>query len=159
MVISRLRPLGVNLDFGDQSYMLGGTIDISVELNPRRDVEVREGRVDLVCEVRWREISTVNVLATRGRFSGGSQPYGSPSVTKQVHKNLKEAYVHSTVVFLTNAQLHSGAPGRYNTRLDIKPEPPAHAAEGTVKWQLLTTIDVVGARDFTRKRTVRVLHR
>ena len=52
MVISRLRPLGVNLDFGDQSYMLGGTIDISVELNPRRDVEVREGRVDLVCEVR-----------------------------------------------------------------------------------------------------------
>ena len=49
MVVSRLRPLGVKLDFGDQSYKLGETFDISVELNPRGDVEVREGRVDLVC--------------------------------------------------------------------------------------------------------------
>ena len=125
MVISRLRPLGVKLDFGDRSYKLGETINITVELNPRGDVEVREGRVDLVCEVRWREISTVKVVASRGGMPklGG---YAPPTawVTKQVTKDRKETYVHSSVVFLTNTQLHSGAPGRYNTRLDIQPEPP-----------------------------------
>ena len=159
MAISRLRPLGVKLDFGDRSYKLGETIDITVELNPRGDVEVREGRVDLVCEVRWREISTVKVVASRGAIPQPASGRSAPPavwVTKQVTKERKETYVHSTVVFLTNTHLHSGAPGRYNARLDIQPEPPAHAAEGTVKWQLLTTIDVAGARDFTRKRKVQV---
>ena len=156
MVISRLfRPLGVKLDFGDRSYNLGEPINITVELNPRDDVEVREGRVDLVCEVRWTEISTVKVMAHQGGARSGHSP--SPAwLTKQVSKSRKVTYVHSTVVFLTNTQLHSGAPGRYNTRLDIQPEPPEHAAEGTVKWQLVTAIDLAGARDFTRKRKVQV---
>ena len=31
-------------------YKLGETINLTMELGPKRDMQVREGRVDLVCE-------------------------------------------------------------------------------------------------------------
>ena len=46
-MVSRLRPLEVNMVFEDRSYKLGDVIDIDLELSARRDVVIREGRVDL----------------------------------------------------------------------------------------------------------------
>ena len=65
-MVSRLRPLDVNLVFEDRPYKLGETINLTMELTPRGDVEVREGRVDLMCEERWQEVSTVMVPVSWG---------------------------------------------------------------------------------------------
>ena len=43
-MISRLRPLEIELSFEDRTYRLGDSIDLEVALSPRRDCLVREGR-------------------------------------------------------------------------------------------------------------------
>ena len=52
-MVFRLRPLDVILTFEDRSYKLGETISCDVELVAKADVEVREARIDLVCQVHW----------------------------------------------------------------------------------------------------------
>ena len=52
-MVFRLRPLDVILNFENRSYKLGETISCNVELDARVDVDVREGRIDLVCQVHW----------------------------------------------------------------------------------------------------------
>ena len=47
-MLSRLLPLGVNVRFENRIYKLGDTIDLALELSPRRDIEIREGSVELV---------------------------------------------------------------------------------------------------------------
>ncbi len=67
------------------------------------------------------------------------------------------AYLHSSVVFLQEAQLHSGATARYSAGLVIGNEPPPHAEKATsTSWRLVTTVDVAGARDITARRPVNV---
>ena len=161
-MLSRLFPLGVKVSFENRDYKLGETINLTVELSPKRDMEVREGRVDLVCEERWTEVSTVMVPVSRPSRSaaasgtrGGPVPR-APRIPKQVHQEYRETFVHSTFVFLEDTRLASGKTGSYNARLEIKPEPPPHAREGKVRWRLVTTTDVAGARDIKARRLVKV---
>ena len=154
-MLRRLFPLGVKVSFEDRGYGLGEAINLTVELSPRRDMEVREGRVDLVCEESWTVRSTVMVPVSR-RGGGHLAQAHAPRVPKQVHKEYRETFVHSRVVFLKDTQLASGRTGSYNAKLEIKPEPPPHAREGKVGWRLVTTVDVSGARDITARRPVKV---
>ena len=152
-MVTRLFPLNVKVSFEDRPYKLGETIDLTVELSPRLDIAVREGRVDLVCEERWTEVSTVMVTAAMSATTP-SRVVGE--VPKQVTEKHRAAFVHSRVVFLENAQLRSGVAARYNPRLDIDTEPPPHADKATLSWRLKTTVDVAGARDITARRPVKV---
>ena len=157
-MVSRLRPLDVTVDFDDRTYKLGDTIDLRVALTARGDVGVREGRVDLECEVRYIEHSTVMMPAYRRTASGPGTPVSTasiPQVRKQITKEHKETYVHSSVSFMTDAQLPAGT-RQYRAGLEVQLEPPAHADQGTVKWTLVTTIDVARARDVKRRRRVKV---
>ncbi len=166
MPLSRLRPLDVKLLFDDRPYNLGETIDVTVELDSRREVEVREARVDLVCEERYVESYTVHVPAggsaaavgeMGGMFGAGGPPHiPRPRVAKEVHKDNKESYIHSSEVFLTNSLLRPGAVDRHNIRLGIEPEPPPHASTATVRWTLEVVVDVARARDFKARHKVDV---
>ena len=60
-MISRLRPLDVAISFEERTYRLGEPIDLTIELMPHRDCDVREGRIDLMVEERWFERSTVSM--------------------------------------------------------------------------------------------------
>ena len=154
-MLSRLFPLGVKVSFEDRVYKLGETINLTVELSPRRDIEVREGRVDLVSEEAWREVFTVMMPVRRGHapiMAGGH----APSIPQQRTKTNREAFVHSGVVFLRDTRLASGRIGSYNARLEIEPKPPPHAGQGKVRWRLVTTTDVAGARDIKARRLVKV---
>ena len=154
-MVSRLRPLDLSLDFDDRTYKLGDTIDLRVDLTARGDVEVREARVDLECEVRYTEMYTVMVMPAGARITGGTAGHIPPKMPKQVTREHKETYVHSSVVFITNARLPAGT-RHYRAPLEIQPETPAHADQGTVKWTLVTTIDVARARDVKKRRRVKV---
>ena len=48
-------PVEVRVSFDGRPYTLGERIHVGVELSPRRDVDVAEVRVDLVCEETWAE--------------------------------------------------------------------------------------------------------
>ncbi len=67
-MLSRLFPLEVKVSFEDRGYGLGETINLTVELSPRRDMEVREGHVDLLCEEHWTGVDKqLRLLSNRAR--------------------------------------------------------------------------------------------
>ena len=157
-MLYRLRPLDVKLDFENRSYNLGETIDLTVELTPNGDVQVREGRVDLVCEEHYVEDFTVqggDIYSARGVSRGVRR--SDVSFARRVHKEHTESYVHNSVVFLENARLSSGTTGTHKVRLEIPTELPRRRAAGTVKWRLRTAVNVVRGRDVKRQRAVKVV--
>ena len=160
MVITRIRPLDVKLLFDDRPYSLGEKIDVMVELSARGDVEVREARVDLMWEERYVESYTVMAsdlanIKTQARAGGGVY-IPPPLIPKRVNKDVRETYVHSSVVFLTDTWLRAGATDRYNARVEIEPESPTHASIATIRWSLVMVVDVARARDIKKRQKVRV---
>ena len=149
-MLSRLLPLGVKVTFADQPYRLGETINLTLELNPRREIEVREGRVDLMCAEEWTDVSTVMVATMRARGMTG------PPRRRQTRAHHRESYVHSSVVFLKDARLASGRTASYNASLEIESKQPPHAFKAALSWRLVATIDVAGARDIKARRLVKV---
>ena len=153
-MISRLRPLDLTISFPERTYRLGEPIDLTVELTPRRDCDVREGRIDLMVEEQWTEQSTVSyekpIVQTGPR--GGVRVIGTTTETREIVRKNKEKYAHSSAAFLEATRLDAGRSSRYRVRLQIQPEPPARAKEAKLKWWLQTVIDVAGARDI-RART------
>ena len=128
-MVTLLRPLEVSIVFEDRNYRLGQTIDIDLELKARRDVLIREGRVDLMCQEHYKQTTTVTYPAHYGRLD----PLGKKSsktminfdATKQVTRTRNGTYSHSGAVFLTDTRLRSGATSRHRVRLEIGLEPPA----------------------------------
>ena len=51
----------MKVSFEGRRYKLGEAINLTMELSPKRDMEVSEGRVDSVCEEHWTESFTVMV--------------------------------------------------------------------------------------------------
>ena len=73
-MLTRLLPLGLKVDFQDRLYKLGETVNLTLELSPRREIEVREARVDLVCDIRYAEVITV--VKRRGPLNPGAKRMG-----------------------------------------------------------------------------------
>ena len=160
-MVSRLLPLRADIQFEKGLYELGETVDLIVELTPRGDVEVRKGRVDLVCEVRYEQRYTVmaRVSGLTSPHYGAVPPQGVSDEAKprQFIEEHKKTYIRSSVVFLKKGQLRSGTVERYSTRLKIPPKPPPHARSATfLRWQIVAAIDIAQARDITKRRTIKV---
>lgn len=158
-MVSRLRPLVVNFFFENRTYKLGETIDIALQLKANGDIDVREGRVDLMCEERYKQTFTVSVTKSS---SGGMRGGGPPIISKenrQVTHSRKESYPHSTAVFLSEARLSSGTTSKHRVKLVIGSEYPQHmsdptATEAEVSWALVAAFDVAKARDITKRHRV-----
>ena len=165
-MISRLRPLDIELSFEDRTYRLGDPIDLEIELSPRRDCLVREGRVDLVVEARWTERSTRTVetpiylnTGTGGSVHGTRGGYrmqiGTEVKTEDTVRNFKETSTHASVGFLQDASLRSGRPSRHRLRLQIATDDPP-TLEAKTRWWLQVVIDVAGARDIKPRRKINI---
>ena len=159
-MISRLRPLDLTISFEERTYGVGETIDLTIDLMPHRDCQIREGRVDLMLEERWTERSTVTVevpLVHRNPASMASGiQVGSTTEIKEVVTRHKESSVRSRVVFLESVRLVSGRTARYSVRLEIQPDPPSGPHDAKRKWWLQTVIDVAGARDIKPRHKVTI---
>ena len=169
-MVYKLTPLELSLEFEDRDYGLGDMIDIQVRLVPNGDVDVREARVDLVCEERYARHESGIVIGFGGAASiqGGSTSKSTDYVPASSSVSLRtESYVHSSVVFLKDATLRSGAPSAHSTRLQIQPFSPTHLDEArdlhrdaksswTFKWRLVVSVNVVRGRDPKRQRKVKV---
>ena len=152
-MVSRFFPLGINIAFEQRPYKLGETIHLTVKLVPRRDIRVREVRVDLVCEIRRIKVPTVQVR--RPLPSGLPVAIPTSSAHRRVSETYTDAYVQGSAVFLQGGRLLSGRTSRHNVGLKIQPELPTRQSEG-MRWRLVTTAEVVGGRHITARRTVNV---
>ena len=153
-MVSILFPMGIIITFEHRPYKLGETINLTVELVPRRDIEVREARVDLVRYTRYTELTTVLVPPLPSRTPRLPATM-STAVHKRVSETYKESYLQGSAVFLQGGRLTSGRTSTYNVGLEIKPGRPTRQSDDT-RWRLVTTVDVAGARSVTARRTVNV---
>ena len=151
-MVSRLFPIGITIAFEHRPYKLGETIHLTVELVPRRDIRVREVRVDLVCEIRRIEVTTVQVPPLP---SGLPTTHRTSTAHKRVSDTYRDAYLQGSAVFLQGGRLLSGRKSRHNVGLKIQPELPRRPPDGT-RWRLVTTVDIVGARHIAARRTVNI---
>ena len=158
-MISRLRPLDLKISFPERTYRLGESIDLTVELTPRMDCNVREGRIDLMVQEQWTEQSTITyekpVVQTGAR--GQVRVLGTTTEIREIVREHKEKYAQSSAAFLEATRLDAGRSARYRVRLEIQPEPPARAKEAKVTWWLQTVIDVAGARDIKPRTNVDIV--
>ena len=155
MVTKLFRSLGIAFVFHDRPYRLGESVSLVVELKPRRDLDVRQARVDLMCEERYTEITTVmRQIRPDPRLGANAPP--PPSIPKQVTQRRKESYAHSSVTFLTNKSLTKGREMLYPAPLEIQMESPPHALEATLRWSLVAVIDVARGRDIAKSQNIDV---
>lgn len=158
MALGFFSPLKLKLVYEERAYKLGEDIDFRVELKPRGQVKMREGRIDLVCEENYIE-TTVVVM---NDLSGGSHSTTVASsmplagVPKRITKRHRNRFVHSSVVFLADANLSAGLTSNHSARLSILSEAPAHANDGKVKWTLEITADLAGSPDIIQKKSITI---
>ena len=159
MVLNRFYPLDMSLAFEDRPYSLGETIRIQVELTPRRDVEVREARVDLVCEEDFVLSYTV-MSPGRPSLSSHRTPgevfVNPPMLRQRVKKEERDAYVHSNVPLLGNTNLKKDTAVQLTADLFINTQAPPRVSVARIEWRLEGVVDVVMARDVRVRYVVQV---
>ena len=133
-MVYRIRPMQeTKVDFENRPYKLGETIHIRVELNPRRDLDVREVRVELICEATYNITESVTLSArpskvgVGGMYAGAMTSRGKRNRTKE----RKDSYVHSSAVFGKQARLQAGRSQTYDVKFEIKPQPPYYSKQET----------------------------
>jgi len=162
-MFDRLRPLVARLHFEERAYKLGETITVGVELVARADCQVREGKVELVSDARYRDVFP------SFKLEGASFTVGD-KVVEPV-----QPVVHCTVVFLTETRMRPGLTRKYGAKLQVPPEQPLQLAEipgglpsaagnsedqhriADRNWWLQVAVDVVDAPDVGQRRAIRVV--
>ena len=169
-MVYKLKPLQMTFDFEDRWYDLGDVIDIQVNLNPNGEVDVREARLDLVCEeIHTRNQSGISMgSGGASSIAGGNFSRSNDYVPATTSVNQrKESYVHSTVVFLKENTLRPSDLIAHSATLHIQSQLPTHFEDAkalvrnseeswTFKWRLVASINVVRGRDQKRQRQVKV---
>ena len=154
-MVSRFRPLDAEVAFEERSYALGDTVDVTVGLTPKSDVNVREARLELVWEGRWTSSSFVAAEATHStrHFAQAGAAFGAPATSTRGTKVRRERYVHSNVVFLSDLGLKEGVRATHRVGLHLQPQLPRQVTGASKRdraqttWSLVLTVDIVGARD------------
>jgi hypothetical protein len=140
--------------FDRRSYALGESIDIDIVFEARRDVLVKEGRVDLVCQDDYKQTTPVTYVT---RFAGGYKKASPPLITmkrtRQITRSRNETYSHSSTVFLTDTRLRSGETTKHNVRLDIDLELPQTV---NATWSLVVSFDVAQARNVSNRQPITI---
>ena len=150
-------PVSARVEVDDRPYGLGDSMNLSIELQARREIDVEEARVDLECEEQWADTYVkMEPLGKTGGMLGRGKPMPGPAAPKrhvEVHTN---TFVHSTANLASGIRLTPGSPARYDVTLDIADGRPPHASGGMLRWRLITTVTPsVGepiAADSTRVR-------
>ena len=148
-------PLRIRMDFENRPYALGDSIEVMVELDPRRDLEVIEGRVDLVSQQRYTmtHIRQVSIGRPSGMLKQGP-PSQITHPKREIHEYTEE-YQHSSFEFARSAPLRAKVKTEYRIRLKIDLKPPPHT-QGTLTWSLTATCELGDEESVSESRSVTV---
>ncbi len=160
-MVNRLLPVDMNLEFESRAYALGETIDAVVEIRPNANIQVRSGRLELVCEEHYtqRGESFVPDFYATDRVISGQ--------TRHVAQERKEQLVHSSVRFMEETSLTGGNSASRRASLVVGSALPPHFEDSlalerdassawTFKWTLVATVDVARGRDAQVEREVTI---
>jgi hypothetical protein len=158
-----MKPLDLHLDFEDRAYRLREAIDVSIRVMPLSTLELREVRVELVCDQIYTESRTVSGIRAPSPSSlGGTDRLPSVNATD----TKVNSFVHSRVsVPLTRMRMEGEVPTELTTKLNIGGEAPPMASEAkklikdstrgwSFKWKIVVTADAVRGRNPRRQRKV-----
>jgi len=115
--------------------------------------------VDLVCQQRWTEVTTVMVMVSTGALPstlGAVPAVASIRVPKKATKEYRESFVHSSIIFLEDTQLNPETTSNHDLRLEIQEIPTLRTEDANTKWSLVTVLDIAHARDIKPRRTVHI---
>ena len=165
-MLDRVRPLQVGLEFDERTYTLGETIEAVVEIQPSASIQIRSGRLDLVCEERYIQRGESFVPDFLGAYRDGNTVVHSGQ-TSHVAQERKETFVHSSVRFMEETRLTGGATASRRANLVVGTATPPHFEEAlalerdassawTFRWTLIATIDVARGRDAQVEREVKI---
>ncbi len=145
-------PVRISMAFEDRPYKLGEPLHLVLELRPRRDVELAQGRVDLLCEERYAETYAWSETPppVAGLLSRTSKSVPVDNVPRQKVMEFVNSFVHSTVVILEDVRLQGGSTARYDVKLGVHRELPPHAGGGTLTWTLAATVRTARGREVTK---------
>ena len=155
------RQMEMKIGFDDRTYRLGETIDLTIELDPVREVRVRGGTVELVLEERLSEAKMGHQMGVGGAsaLQGGVPVRTTDYVPMQQTMSVKsETRVHSSTEFLGESTVTPDGPNTHRLSLRIQPTPPKRLDEAkerqkdakssiTFHWTLVARLDVVRGRD------------
>ena len=112
--------------------------------------------MDLVCQQRWTEVTTVMVMVSTGALPstlGAVPAVASIRVPKKATKEYRESFVHSSIIFLQDTQLNPETTSNHDLRSEI---PTLRTEDANTKWSLVTVLDIAHARDIKTRRTVHI---
>ena len=164
------RPMEIRMTFEDRSYKLGETIDLTVEVDPAREVRVRSGTLALILEERLSEAKMGRQMGVGGAsaLQGGAPIRTTDYVPMQQTLSVKsKTSVHSSTEFLGEATLTPEGPNAYRTSLRIEPTLPSRLNEANERekdakssisfhWTLVVRLDVVRGRNSKKERPITV---
>ena len=140
-MVARLPSLELAFEFHNQIYSLSQEISSNCRIITTRDVLIREGKIELVCEETWREFFTITVPISGGAPRLRGEAYvRSPSRTKRVTEKQREVFTHSSKRFLEMKELSGSSTYEFFPILPIENIKPLHADLGEIRWKLLLTI-------------------
>jgi len=142
------------VEFEDRAYKLGDAVGLDIELRARKDLEVEEGRVDLVIEKRFAE-EYERIVASReaGILTRGPK---SHILTRREIKEHREEYVHSSVWFTRATSIQAGEQKTYKPTLRINPEPHPKTLTGMLAWFLVATVRTQSGEELKEAREITV---
>ena len=173
-MVFNLEPLDITLDFERKRYRLGDTIDATVTLITKSDVEIRSAYLYLMGQIRRTEVQTGWAMDMEGRPGDALQVRGQASrvPTKGIPSQTVSSEVfYSTRIVLTTT-LRKDAVSRHDValRLDPKLHKLRRLAQEAKRlqrdssrglsvepWWLEARADVVRGRDATVRRQVELM--
>ena len=171
-MVYKLDPLDISLDFELRPYRLGDTINATVTLTPRSNVEIREASLNLVAEVRRTGVRMGRTMGAGGAsaLQGGVPIRTTDYIPMQqtTEQKISTETCYSTQ-FLTSESLSKDNISRRKVDLKIGPQLPKPALEAEElqrdansslsieQWWLEVQVDVAMGRDPSVREGIKVI--
>ena len=171
-MVYKLDPLDISLDFELRPYRLGDTINATVTLTPRSNVEIREASLNLVAEVRRTGVRMGRTMGAGGAsaLQGGVPIRTTDYIPMQqtTEQKISTETCYSTE-FLTSESLRKDDVNRRKVDLKIGPRLPKLALEAKElerdansslsieQWWLEVQVDVAMGRDPSVREGIKVI--
>ena len=156
-MVSRLNPIDIRLTVADGPYQLGDDVRVDLELVPRRDIVIREARIDLVCRMTFTEFGR---LVPEARGMGRTAHYRPVPSQKPIEAS--ETQVFQGEPFLVGRRLRSESKTTGRVIISVPAELPEETGgtrnrtKAKLDWTLIANLDVSGGRDVTVSAPIRI---
>ena len=154
-MISRFNPIDIRVSFEGKSYQLGDEVSVDLEMSPRREVLIREERIDLVCRMTFSELGRPVPTRTHSPSVVPNVASGYRTAPSEEPVEASETDIYRGSPFLLGRRLRSDSRFTERVVVSVPAELPEKAGGSSSRtaakldWTLIASVDVSRARDVT----------